>query len=348
MKSIRQAIFLFCLPGLVFISCATETQTQKIATLHEVSDPYYLMWATENFLFVTNSPDTSKMQTYVLVYALKDGQLVKQFGGPDVFQIQSDHSVILFLRPDKFAVNSSGKVSLYNYEFELLQEQEHGRDSFFYVPWGDKFIARHIYRENKINYYRLNLYDSELNIIKELCRKEFTGRAFSGDFSFAIYQDKLYVAKRRDDFFIEVFDKEGNLVKSIAHDCAQVKVTQAHKDEHMSKLTNRPGWENYFKSREEMEAYFRKLVKFPEYFPAIERILLADDKIYVQTRNQAEDQQEFWVLDLDGQVLERKMVPFKMRSEIICYPYTIQDERLYQLIFDAEAGEWELYASKIL
>jgi hypothetical protein len=185
-------------------------------------------------------------------------------------------------------------------------------------------------------------------MIKELCRKEFAGRAFSGDFSFEIYDDKVYVAKRKDDFLIEVFDKKGNLVNSISHEYSLVKVNQEHKDEHMSKLTNRPGWERFFESRERMEAFYTNLVKFPAYFPAIECIHLVDDKIYVHTRTQVEDKREFWILDLDGSVIDKKMVPFEMKSALIWYPYSIRNNRLYQLILNEQTNKWELYSNAII
>jgi hypothetical protein len=322
-------------------------QLRKMAALHEITDPHYSMWAKENMLFVTNSSDFQKMRTSIFVYSLEDFQLIKPFGGPEMFKIQPAHSVILFFHPDKFAVNSSGKVSLYNYDLELLQEMEHSGDSFFYAPFGDKFIARQIFSENKIRYYRLNLYDTELNFIKEVCRKEFEGKAFSGDFSFEIYKNKLYVANRMDDFLIEVFNEEGSRIKSIAHECSRVKVTQEDKDRHMSRLTNRQGWERYFESREKMEEYFRNLIKYPEYFPAITEIHLDEDNIYVNTRNQVEDTREFWVLNLEGRVKDKKMIPFRMQSLNQCYPYTIKNERLYQLIQNEQTKEWELFSFKL-
>jgi hypothetical protein len=348
MKILIRTITFLCLTGFVLLFCTKETEPRKIAILNEITDADQSLWTTKNRLFLANATDSLKMGTTVLVYSLKDGKLIKQFGGPEVFKIQPAHSVILFLQPDKLVVNSSDKVSIYNYDFELIQELKHGGDSFFYVPWEDNFIARQIYVEDKIKYYRLNLYDSELNILKELCRKEFSGKAFSGDFSFGIYKDKLYVSGKKDDFIIEVLDKEGNNIKSITHDCSRVKVTQEHKDNHLSNLTSRPGWERFFKSREEMEAYYMNLIKYPEYFPAILSLHFADNRIYVLTRNQVEDKREFWILDLDGHLINKEMVPFKMRSQSMPYPFSIQNNNLYQLILNEQTDQWELYSIAVI
>lgn len=347
MKTTSRWMFLICFLGLIYSSCSKKAGPQKLAVLPEIQDPYNTMWASENRLWVTDASDSSQKRTTVLVFSLEDFRLEKRFGGPDAFEIQPAHSVFLSLRPDRFAVNSSGKVSIYDYNFERKQELNHGTDSFFYVPFGDTFLARQVYSENNIRFYRLNLYDPELNLIKELCRKEFVGRAFSGDFSFAVDGENVYVAKRTDDFTIEIFDGLGNLVKSINHDCSRVRVTQDDRDHHMSRLLNRPGWERYFSTREEMEEYYMNLIQFPDYFPAIAAIHLADEKIYVRTANQVGSSREFWILDLDGQVTDKKMVPFEMQTEQVWYPYVIRRKHLYQLVPNERTHRWELFSVDI-
>lgn len=339
------SIILLAISGFVFLSCINNTEPRKIAVLHEVTDPGQSLWIRKNHLFVANATDSLKMRNIIQVYSLKDGSLTKKFGGPDVFKIMPDHGVIIVLQPEKFVVNSSGKVSIYNYGFELLQEFEHGGDTFFYVPWRNRFIARQIHVENKIEYYRLNMYDSELKIIKELCRKEVSDKAFSGDFSFNIYNNELYVSKINDDFVIEVFDSEGNNIKSITQNYTRVKVTQEHIDKHFKNLTSRPGWERFFNSREEMETFYRNRIKYPAYFPAIQQIFTTDARIYVLTRTQFEDQREIWILDLEGQLINREVVQFKMRSQDNPYPFTIQNNRFFQLILSDQTEQWELYST---
>jgi hypothetical protein len=341
-------IWFFYLTGLILLSCVKETAPGKIAVLKEVTDPGPHLWISQNRLFVANATDSLKRGNTVQIYALRDGKLQNQLGGPEVFKVQPAHSVVLFFQPDKFVVNSSGKVSVYNHHLELIQEKAHGQNSFFYVPWRNKFIAREIYVEDSTEYYRLNIYDSDLNLVQELCRKEFSGRAFFGDFSFSIYKDELYVSKIRDDFNIEVFDEEGKNIRSISHDCPRIKVTQEHQDHHLSKLTGRPGWERYFNSRGEMEAYYKNLIRYPEYFPAIQCIHLADDKIFVFTGNQIEDKREIWILDLSGNIINKVMIPFRMRSLRIAFPYTVHDNKLYQLIPNDQTDRWELYSLAII
>jgi hypothetical protein len=348
MRNLKSKVIFMCLIGILFFSCANDHLPQKLAALSEINDPYHLMWAAQNHLFVIDSKDPLQIRASVYVYSLENYRLKKHFGGKEVFQMQPAHSIFLFMLPDKFAVNSSGKVSVFDYDYKLIKELEHQPDSFFYVPFGDKYVARHIYYENKVGYYRINLYDSELNLLKEFCRKEFAGRAFSGDFVYEIDDNKLYLANRTDDFLIEIFNEDGNKIHTIKHDYERVKVTQDDRDVHMNTLLSRPGWERYFKSKEEMETYYRNLIKYPEYFSALANIQLADNKIYVLTRRQVEDTREVFILDLKGKIIKQKMLPFKMRSSSIWNPMTIHNEHLYQLVKNNDSGEWELFRTKLL
>lgn len=305
------------------------------------------MWAHEHLLFVADTDNEEQRRDTLLVYLLDDLSLLRKIGGPGQFRIQPAHSIELFLQPDRFVVNSSGRVSTYSYDFALLSEFEHEGNTYFFEPFGDKLVAREIHYESDIGYYRLNLYDSELNMIREMCRKEFEGKAFSGDFSKKVYGDRLYVAGRTDDFLIEVFDQDGFIARRIEYDHDRVEVTERHRNEHMNNLLSRPGWERYFSSRAEMEEYYRGRIIFPDRHPAIRMIQVHDDRIYVLTNAQRGETREMWILDLQGALLEKKMVPFRMRTTTLWHPFTVHQGHLYQLLPNEVTGGWELVRTKI-
>ena len=125
---------VLCLIGVILLSCTSRNLPQKIATVSEISDPYQIMWTAKNRLFITDSKDSLGMRTNIYVYSLEDFRLQNQFGGREVFQIQPAHSIFLFMLPDRFAVNSSGKVSVFDYDYNLIKESEHQKDSFFMLP----------------------------------------------------------------------------------------------------------------------------------------------------------------------------------------------------------------------
>lgn len=348
MRWLHGLALVLWISACAFSACApSDPTTRRLGTLAEVTDPHDLLWAHDELLFVTNADNDLQMRDTILVYALGDLSLQRTVGGPERFKIQSAHSVELVMQPDRFVVNSSGKVSIYDYDFVLLDELEHEGSIYFYEPFGDNFVAREIHYENDVGYYRLNLYDAELGLIRELCRKEFVGRAFSGDFSKKVYGDRLFVAKRTDDFLIEVFDESGNRVAEIGHDYEKVEVTGQHRDEHLNALMSRPGWERYYSSRDEMEADLRGRVVFPERFPAIRRIQVQNDRIYVLTNRQVGDTRELWILDLEGRLLERATIPLRMRSALQWYPFALHNGRVYQLLPEESTGTWSLYQARI-
>jgi hypothetical protein len=322
--------------------------SRQLGTLTGITDPHSVMWAHEDLLFVTNADNEEQRRDTLFVYSLDDLSLLGTIGGPGTFRIQPVHSIEIFLQPDRFVVNSSGKVSVYGYDLGLLTEFEHEGSTYFYEPFGDNLIAREIYREDDIDYYRLNLYDADLSVIRELCRKEFEGKAFSGDFSKKVYEDGLYVAGRTDDFLIEVFDRDGSIVRRIEYDHDRVEVTERHRNEHMNNLLSRPGWERYFSNRTEMEEYYRGRIIFPDHLPAIQMIQVHDDRIYVLTNAQRGETREMWILDLQGELLERKMVPFRMRTALLWYPFTVHRGHMYQLLPNDATGRWEVVQTKIL
>ena len=132
-----------------------------------ITDPHEVMWANEGLLFVTNADNDEHRRDTLFVYSLEDLSLLGKIGGPGRFQTQPAHSIELFLQPDRFVVNSSGMVSTYAYDLALLGEFEHPGNTYFFEPFGDNLVAREIYRENDIGYYRLNLYDANLHVIRD-------------------------------------------------------------------------------------------------------------------------------------------------------------------------------------
>jgi hypothetical protein len=318
-----------------------------LGALPEITDPHDVMWAHDNLLFITDAENEEERRDTLLVFSLEDLSLVGRLGGSERFRIQPAHSIELYPQPGRFVVNSSGKVSIYDYDLELLSEFEHAGSTYSFEPFGDNLVAREIHREDNIGYYRLNLYDADLNVLRELCRKEFEGRAFSGDFSKKVYGGELYVAGRTDDFLIEVFDLEGSVARRIQHDYERVEVTARHRDEHMNSLVSRPGWERFFSSREEVEEYFRNLVVFPQRFPAIRMIFVDDERIYALTNAQIGETREIWILDLQGELQGKKLVPFRMRTALRGYPFTVHGGHVYQLIPDDATGRWELFRADI-
>ena len=74
---------------------------------------------------------------------------------------------------------------------------------------------------------------------------------------------------------------------------------------------------------------------------------VADKKVYIQTYLKENGKDEFFIYDLNGKFLKRLFLPVVYRNSLKPFPYTIMNNRLYQLIENEDAEVWELHAEKI-
>jgi len=56
---------------------------------------------------------------------------------------------------------------------------------------------------------------------------------------------------------------------------------------------------------------------------------------------------EFFIYDMSGKFLKRKMIPFRYETDLAPYPAMVKKGKLYQLVENEEKEQWELYVSKI-
>lgn len=91
----------------------------------------------------------------------------------------------------------------------------------------------------------------------------------------------------------------------------------------------------------------KKWIKFPDYFPIIQRFNVSDNIIYVLTFNREENKSEFFLFNMKGEFLKKLMVPFAVKDPVGFYPYYINNGKLYQLIENEETDLWELHLEEI-
>ena len=86
--------------------------------------------------------------------------------------------------------------------------------------------------------------------------------------------------------------------------------------------------------------------EFPQYFP-IRYFLVTDSKIYVLTFKTSNYKNELYILDLEGKLLGKTMVPFEEAEFLQPYPFTIGKGVFYQLNENLDTEEWELHIHQI-
>lgn len=328
-------ISLFLLVGLVF--------AEKSVTLPGLAVPFYIK-ADDTHLFITDGPTVN-------IYSLKDYRLVKRFGrageGPQEFNVnprKSAGSVFIFLHTDYLLVNSRGKVSYFSKAGKFIKESRVNSRGTRFQPLGKQFAGEGFSRENNILYNIRNIYDSNFKRGKELYRR----KAFSqleGDMNpfymvspiTRVYDDKVFI-NDDEELKIHVFDSRGNKLSSIGCQYKKLVIT----DEYKKKIRHWYKTYRYFKDRYQL---WKNRLKFPEHFPATRWFDVADHKIYVLTHKKKNKKSEFIILDLDGKFLKTVMVPLVEKDERLWYPYTIKNEKLYQLVENHDQEEWELHVT---
>jgi hypothetical protein len=56
---------------------------------------------------------------------------------------------------------------------------------------------------------------------------------------------------------------------------------------------------------------------------------------------------EFFIYDMQGKVLGKRMIPFRYETDLSPYPSMVENGKLYQLVENQKSEDWELYISTI-
>ena len=91
---------------------------------------------------------------------------------------------------------------------------------------------------------------------------------------------------------------------------------------------------------------FKKIVKFPEYFPAIKKFFVTD-KIYVQTYLVDKDRSEFFVFNKDGKMEKRLLLPVLDNDFLSPAVYSIANGKTYYLKHNEKNDQWEVHILKL-
>lgn len=325
---------------VVMLLCAVITNfvfAKNLATFPELAKPASLLIA-EDRIFI---PD----ETTIYIYSLKDFKLVKKFGkrgeGPQEFMLNPIlGELVIDVLPDTIVVNSMGKISLFSKEGDFKRSVKVRTMSTDFKTIGSGFVGNLIASENGIFYVTVNIFDSTLEKQKEICKqklatqpgKEINPTVSRGPLFYVVEDNKIFVDTEAGA--IDVLDKNGEKLYSITHDYEKIKVTEDHKQKYKDFFKNDPSTKMYYTMME-------KLIKFPEYFPAVRYFHVIGNKVYVLTFKEKDQKREFIIFDLKGKLLKKTMLPLQELSAIKLNPYTFKDMKFYQLVENKDET-WEL------
>ncbi|MCP4151049.1 MAG: hypothetical protein GY757_25115 [bacterium] len=326
---------------LILLS-AVSVYAVKIATLTELRKPRSIAFAEEE-LIVADGPE-------IFVYSAKDFKLKKRFGksgdGPKEFSVMG-YRLYVYTQPEYFVISSKLKVSIFKRDGTFIRENRISPQNLWFQPMGKKLVGIKNAVVENVNYFDIDIYDENVTLtnnvtrIKHYYQKNAGFKQYATPTKYVVYENKIYVMGRTDDFEIDVFDNAGKKNHTVALDYKRHKLTNYHKDCVNNWYKKHPSFSQHFE-------YYKKQFKFPDYLPAIWLFKVTDNKIYVLTRFAEKGKNEIVILDLKGTLLKKVMVPFSGVNPKEPNPlFTVNNGKLYHLVDNDETEEWELFQTEL-
>lgn len=321
---------------LLILTCTSFLYPDKLVELPKIEKPVSIAIEGNKIYIIEETRRVS-------VYSLINHELLREIGrrgeGPGEFK----RTPLLKILPDFLFFCTFEKVMKFSKDGKLLEEKRLfplGRA----LPIRNNYVRIGFKSESGKNYNTVNLLDNDLNRTKELYTQERINRRgvlipirdYLGIDSFG---GKCFVAEGRKGFFIEVFNSDGKKLDEIEKNIGKIRISNEYKEKLIYQRVNDPRGGAEWK-----EAVRRFKVEYPKYFPDMRELVVAGDRIHVQTYRQEKDDAEFIILDLEGNILNRVLLPlFQEGSLIDRYPYTFSKDSYYYLKDNPERQVWELH-----
>ncbi len=328
---------------IFLISLLSAVHAKQVVKITDAFNPTQLH-VTNNRMYIVDG-------FTILVYVLKDFQLIKKMGeegeGPGQFK---EAIYWVYFRDDRMVVNSQAKVSYFSLDGKFIKEKKAfaGSRAGDFCPIGNQFAAVQFLTEKQTFFKTINIYDSNLKKVKEIYRvkEDFQPgkymRAYSEPKTFTVYGDKIYVAFE-NDFKISVFNSRGEKVFTIEKEYRRLEVTEEHRQAAHLYYKTDPYYKRYYER-------IKPLLEFPTHLPAVKTFTFSEDKLYVHTYNKKDKKTEFYVFTPTGEFLERVFLPIVGEQEFtyqLQTNYEFKNGKLYQLVENEETEEWEVHISAL-
>jgi hypothetical protein len=283
-------------------------------------------------------------RTTIFVYSMKNYSLVKKFGGNG--EGPGEFKVPLFLVPmeDNLLISSVGKISFFSKQGEFLKEIKNESGSNYFYPLKNGFVGSTYTQEKGIMYFTVNLFNRMLEKGIELYREQTPIRQpgkielFRRAFMHKTYKDRIYVTGK-EGFVLDCISRTGELIYTIKRE---------HFKKHKITATDRKNADKYFKIRYgDSYEEIKERITYPDYFPEIRSFYVVDDKIYILPYEWKDDALKFFIYNINGEFLTETYVPLVMKYSMQPFPFTILNDRVYQLIENDSTEDWELHINDL-
>lgn len=327
----------------VLILLASPVLSVEIVPLPGLVQPEDLIISNDQLL-IAGFPD-------IYVYSLKDFRLIIRFGkkgeGPQEFL----NYVKLQSYPENIVVSSKKKVSFFDKNGDFIKEIRSKSPTATvdeFKPLADIFVVYGEVKEGNTLFNTMDLFDASLQKTREITRWESVHQSGKGfdpvdidmkGAEFQVYDNKIFLLFRETGI-IRGYDGEGNELFTTDYQFERIPLTDEIRREFQEFLKTAPGYKDVYES-------IKHEIKFKDYYQAVQKIVVADNKIYALTFKKEGDKREFAIFDIKGKFEKKVMVPFMNADPRMPYPFTINDGKIYQLIKDNADSGYNLHISPI-
>lgn len=248
-------------------------------------------------------------------------------------------------------LKTTNKIVYYSREGKYLHEKKLKRRGII-DPLGDKYLTMHydFSKKDRTLYTMIEIQDANQQRLKKIYRYKapkmnyiVSGGKRRGKFdllreylSWVVYNNRIYIADPSRGFVITVYNDRGTKTTEILKDYPKIKITAKNREQLIKKQMYVNGYTK--------ETWKRMLqandLHCPEFFPALDKIAVSNDRIYVKTHRSKDDKREFIIMDLKGTEIKRV---FLTEADM----WVIRDGKYYFLSFSDDDEEWSLNRSEI-
>lgn len=321
MKRVILVVLIFHFVVLIF--------SKKTIPLPDLGIPQTIA-IDNNRIFIIQAPE-------IYIYSLEDFKLLDKFGkkgeGPGEFISSGAWTMYLDILPEEILLSSVSRISFFTKDGNFIRMKKINPmvQTFYRIkPLGNKFVG--VLREPEDGLLKswFYIFDSDFKPLKKL--SICSTRRRDGKFcpiaqspilaNFDVYDNKIFLSENvNKEGILQVFDNNGKKLYSINNNYEKIKFKKEHKRSYLSQY-KKPIEKEYL---ERMKHFWI----FPEYFPAWQNFLIDNNKIYLQTfkRNKKDSENEFIMLNMDGNLIKKIWIPLKEYLDFTPDPYTLYDKK---------------------
>jgi hypothetical protein len=316
---------------------------KKLATMPELLKPFMLR-VSRDAIYISDD-------YCVKVFSLKTYKPQEKIGrrgaGPGEYRISP---VIQLLPSGLLFITAPGKYVVTKPNGKIVKEQAVHMQLLDLKSVEDNFIARYWTVKDGNLFSEITILDQEFKPLRNLYKIKKPAptdldRIISGFkivdhiLETAYYQGKIFLAIGEKGFHYEIYDSKGNLIATVNKPYEKLTISEKDKTYWLEQFKQSRGMQKHW-------PHFKKLVKdfndlFPEYYPAMQNLFVADGSVYIKTYKHQNGLEEYVILDLEGNIKKRIFLPTAPANL-----FSFKDNRFYYLKENEGEEVWELHSVK--